>query len=155
MPTLTLTVSEIAERIRRPHEDLRIAGDRIRNWTREGLLEPVGEKNPGTGKVRRYPESALLDAALLQVITDCTGVAAVAAGDLLNDARAIFARIKKAGHLASAALVISKSVGQTKWTMNHVRAEKLGQYLAQDDHDTHTVIQVNRLLKHIRSQEAI
>ena len=151
----TFTVSEIAERIRRPHEDLRIAGDRIRNWTREGLLQPIGEKNPGTGKVRRYPESALIDAALLQVITDCTGVAAVAAGDLLNEARAIFARMKKAGDLKSAALVISKSVGQTRWTISHVKAEKIAQFLAQDDHDTHTVIQMNRLLKHIQSQEAV
>jgi hypothetical protein len=151
----TLTVSEIAERVRRPHEDVRIAGDRIRNWTREGLLEPVGEKNPGTGKVRRYPESALIDAALLQVITDCTGVAAVAAGGLLNDARAFFARMKRAGDLESAALVISKSVGETKWTMSHVKAEKIAQYLAQDAHDTHTVILVNRLLKHIQSTEAV
>jgi len=151
----TLTVSEIADRIRRPHEDVRIAGDRIRNWTREGLLEPVGEKNPGTGKVRRYPESALIDAALLQVITDCTGVAAVAAGGLLNEARTIFASMKKAGNLKSAALVISKSVGETKWTMNRVNADKIAQYLAQDAHDTHTVIQVNRLLQHIQSPEAV
>ncbi len=134
---------------------MRIAGDRIRNWTREGLLEPVGEKNPGTGKVRRYPESALIDAALLQVITDCTGIAAVAAGMLLKEARAIFARMKKAGDLQSAALVISKSVGDTKWTMNHVKAEKIAQYLSADAHDTHTVIQVNKLLRHIQSPEAV
>jgi hypothetical protein len=151
----TLTVSEIAERIRRPHEDMRIAGDRIRNWTREGLLEPVGEKNPGTGKVRRYPDSALIDAALLQVITDCTGVAAVAAGGILNEARAIFARMKRSDDLKSAALVISKSVGETKWTMSHVKAEKIAQFLAQDGHDTHTVIQMNRLLQHIKSSEAV
>lgn len=151
----TLTVSEIAERIRRPHEDMRIAGDRIRNWTREGLLVPVGEKNPGTGKVRRYPESALIDAALLQVITDCTGIAAVAAGILLKEARTIFALMKKAGELQSAALVISKSVGDTKWTMIPVKAEDIARYLSEDPHDTHTVIQVNRLLKHIQSQEAV
>jgi hypothetical protein len=151
----TLTVSEIAERIRRPHEDLRIAGDRIRNWTREGLLEPVGEKNPGTGKVRRYPESTLLDAALLQVITDCTGIAAVAAGILLKEARAIFALMKNEGELKSAALVISKSVGETRWTMTPVKAKDIAEYLAKDAHDTHTVIQVNRLLQHIKSPEAV
>ena len=151
----TLTVSEIAERIRRPHEDVRIAGDRIRNWTREGLLVPVGEKNPGTGKVRRYPESALIDAALLQVITDCTGIAAVAAGMLLKEARAIFALMKKTGELQSAALVISKSVGDTKWTMIPVKAKDIAQYLSEDAHDTHTVIQVNRLLRHIQSPEAV
>ena len=151
----TLTVSAIAERIRRPHEDIRIAGDRIRNWTREGLLEPLGEKNPGTGKVRRYPESALIDAALLQVITDCTGVAAVAAGALLKEARAIFALMKNAGELRSAALVISKSVGDAKWTMMPVKAKDVARYLSEDAHDTHTVIQVNRLLNHIQSPEAM
>jgi hypothetical protein len=151
----TLTVSDIAERIRRPHEDMRIAGDRIRNWTREGLLEPVGEKNPGTGKVRKYPESALIDCALLQVITDCTGISAAAASPLLTEARAIFGLMKKTGELQSAALVISKSVGETKWTMLPVKAKDIAQFLAKDTHDTHTVIQVNRLLQHIQSPEAV
>jgi DNA-binding transcriptional MerR regulator len=150
----TLTVGDIADKIRRPHEDVRIAGDRIRNWTREGLLAPIGEKNPGTGKVRRYPETALRDAALIQVITDCTGVAAVAAGDLLQEARAMFARMKE-GDLQSAALVISKSVGDTKWTMSHVSIEKIAQYLTKSRHDSHTIIKVNKLLQNIQSPEAV
>src|SRR5260370_26295404 len=105
MPTPTLTVSEIAERIRRPHEDMRAAGDRIRNWTREGLLEPVGDKHPGTGKVRKYPQSALMEAAFLQVITDCTGVAAVAAGALLDEAKKIFGLWKKDASLRDSMMV--------------------------------------------------
>ena len=117
----TLTAAEIAEKIRRPHENMRSAGDRVRNWTRENLLSPIGEKNPGTGKVRRYPPSALMDAAFLQVITDCTGVAAVAAGELLSEARHIFERATKGGNLQDSLIVISKSVGESKWTMSHVR----------------------------------
>jgi DNA-binding transcriptional MerR regulator len=147
---LTLTVSDIAERIRRPHEDLRIAGDRIRNWTREGLLVPAGEKNPGTGKVRRYPETALIDAALLQVITDCTGVAAVAAGELLKEARKIFSRAQKDGSLRDSTFVISKSVGETRWTMNGIPFAKIQEYLASDPHDTHTVIGIQKLLDHVK-----
>jgi hypothetical protein len=149
----TLTVAEIAQRIRRPHEDMRSAGDRIRNWTREGLLTPDGEKHPGTGKVRRYPPSALMDAAFLQVITDCTGVAAVAAGELLGEARRIFARATKAGNLEDSMIVISKSVGESKWTMSHVTAAKLPAYLIGDQHDTHTVIGLKRLRDHINVPE--
>jgi hypothetical protein len=145
----TFTVSEIAERIRRPHEDMRAAGDRIRNWTREGLLIPEGEKNPGTGKVRRYPAAALMEAAFLQVITDCTGVAAVAARDLLEEAKAIFGRATAAGNLNESTIVISKSVGDSRWTMSHVLTAKLPDYFAVDAHDTHTVVSLKKLLDHI------
>jgi hypothetical protein len=147
----TVTVSEIAERIRRPHEDLRATGDRIRNWTREGLLVPIGEKNPGTGKVRHYPEAALMQAALIQVIVDCTGVAAVAAGDLLKEANQIFERAKS-GHLEDSLLIISKSVGTSRWTMSHVRSEKLPAFLARARDDTHTIVVLSRLFAHVQSE---
>jgi hypothetical protein len=150
----TLTVSEIAEKIRRPHEDMRAAGDRIRNWTREGLLNPVGEKHPGTGKVRRYPSSALMEAALLQVITDCTGVAAVAAGELLGEAKKIFERATKDGSLRESMLIISKSVGDSRWTMSHVLTANVPKYLASDPHDTHTIIGLKKLTDHIQLPEA-
>ena len=145
----TVTVSEIAERIRRPHEDLRATGDRIRNWTREGLLTPIGEKNPGTGKVRRYPESALMQAALIQVIVDCTGVAPLAAGDLLKDANRIFERASEGG-LEDHLLIISKSVGDSRWTMSHVRSEKFPAFLARARQDTHTIVVLSRLVAHVQ-----
>jgi hypothetical protein len=150
----TLTVREIAERIRRPHEDMRVAGDRIRNWTREGLLNPVGEKHPGTGKVRKYPQGALIEAAFLQVITDCTGVAAVAAGELLGEAKRIFGRATKDGTLAESMLIISKSVGDSRWTMSHVLNASLLRYLATGPHDTHTIISLKKLVEHIQPPEA-
>jgi hypothetical protein len=150
----TLTVKAIAERIRRPNEGMRAAEDRIRNWTRERLLNPVGERHPGTGKVRRYPESALIEAAFLQVITDCTGVAAVAAGDLLGEAKRIFARATKDDTLEKSMLVISKSVGDRKWTMSHVLDAKLSRYLAGDPHDTHTIVALKKLVEHIQPPKA-
>jgi hypothetical protein len=61
----------------------------------------------------------------------------------------------KKDDLASAALVISKSVGDAKWSMKYVKAKEIAEYLSKDAHDTHTVIQMNRLLKHIQSQEAV
>ena len=33
-------------------EDISSSMERIRHWTGEGLLTPIGEKNPGTGRKR-------------------------------------------------------------------------------------------------------
>jgi hypothetical protein len=70
----TFTVTEIAERIARKGEELELVAHRIRNWTKDGLLEPVGEKNPGTGRSRTYPEKALIEATVLLELMDCLGI---------------------------------------------------------------------------------
>jgi DNA-binding transcriptional MerR regulator len=62
---VTLNVSDIAERIAKPGMDKAAIVERIRHWTREGLLQPAGEKNPGTGRRRRYDGAALADAVVL------------------------------------------------------------------------------------------
>jgi hypothetical protein len=85
--TQTVTTKDIAEKIKRPGEDQQIAVDRLKNWTREGLLKTVGEKNPGKGRSRQYSQSALLDALLLQTLVDCIGpgaMGAIVAGELLG-----------------------------------------------------------------------
>jgi hypothetical protein len=70
MTKRALTAGEIAERIRESDdEDLRVIGERLRHWTRSGLLKPIGEQNPGTGHHLRYPERALVDAAILSRLT--------------------------------------------------------------------------------------
>jgi hypothetical protein len=43
---------------------------RIRHWTRERLLVPVGVRNPGTGRHRHYDEWSVVDAALLNALAD-------------------------------------------------------------------------------------
>ena len=45
--------------------------ERMRHWTREGLLSPAGEKNPGTGRSRLYDESAFRKARVLNSLTEC------------------------------------------------------------------------------------
>jgi hypothetical protein len=72
-----ITVRDIADQIRRPGEKIANTIDRVRNWTDESLLKPSGKKNPGTGKHRTYPESALADALVLSVLTDAVGMQAV------------------------------------------------------------------------------
>jgi hypothetical protein len=42
---------------------------RVRHWTRERLLRPVGETNPGTGKHRVYKEIATKEALILEAMT--------------------------------------------------------------------------------------
>jgi MerR HTH family regulatory protein len=43
---------------------------RLRHWTRERLLFPLGETNPGTGKHRLYDDAAVQQARLLDTMTD-------------------------------------------------------------------------------------
>jgi DNA-binding transcriptional MerR regulator len=72
----SLTVREIAERIREPGEDLTAVVDRLRNYTKEGLLKPAGSRHPGTGRRRRYPERAVIDAAILSKLSQRFGIPA-------------------------------------------------------------------------------
>src|ERR1700731_1319076 len=76
---LSLTVRAIAKRIRRDDEDLEGVVSRLQNWTKEGLLEFSGDKHPGTGKTRLYPEYAVIDALVLSALT-AIGIPAVRAG---------------------------------------------------------------------------
>jgi hypothetical protein len=71
-----LKVRDVARQIVRNGEDLEVVVNRLRNWTKEGLLEFVGDKHPGTGKTRHYGPAAIVDAAVLTAFADL-GVAAV------------------------------------------------------------------------------
>ncbi|WP_439925297.1 hypothetical protein [Nitrobacter sp. JJSN] len=75
-PSPRLTVRDVARRVQRRGEDLEVVVNRLRNWTKEGLLEFVGDKHPGTGKMRLYSATAIVDAAVLTAFTDL-GLAAV------------------------------------------------------------------------------
>jgi hypothetical protein len=79
-----MNVREIADFVRRPHETTKTVIDRIRSWADYGILRPVGEKHPGTGKKRRYGPETIVDATLLTAITDL-GLAAVRVGHFSGD----------------------------------------------------------------------
>jgi hypothetical protein len=68
----TLTVRDIAERIRRYSEEITPVIDRLRGWTDIGLLKTVEDSdlNPGKGRAREYPEIAIVDAALLTLFAE-------------------------------------------------------------------------------------
>ena len=59
------TGKDLAEKIAASGEDLPSSIGRIHHWAREGLLTPVGEKHPGTGRKRLYDDEALNTALVL------------------------------------------------------------------------------------------
>jgi hypothetical protein len=73
------SVRQIADCVRRPHEDMGTVVDRIRGWSDVGLIEVLGSKFPGTGSRRRYGAGAIIDAVILTALTDA-GLAAVRVG---------------------------------------------------------------------------
>jgi len=45
---MLLTVTQIAQRLAKPEQQAALR-ERIRHWTREGLIKPIGEKKPWNG----------------------------------------------------------------------------------------------------------
>jgi hypothetical protein len=78
------SVREIADRVRRPHEDMGTVVDRIRGWSDVGLIGVLGSKFPGTGSRRQYGPEAIIDAVILTALTDA-GLAAVRVGHFVSD----------------------------------------------------------------------
>jgi hypothetical protein len=90
-----LTVREIAELIRRPHEEMTTVVDRIRGWADYGLLKVSGDKHPGTGKKRLYGAGAIVDSVLLTALTDL-GLAAVRVGHFSSNNKNIIQLCRQA-----------------------------------------------------------
>ena len=142
----TFTVKEIAEKIRRPAEPVQAAVDRLRNWTKEGLINPVGERHPGTGRARLYSEKALFDAVLLQILTDCLGIPAVSAAPILKTAKK---QIGKSPKRASF-LVIGRSFGDSEWEVAGASLEDIPKYFGtRPGQDTNTFIDLDLLFARV------
>lgn len=142
----TFTVKEIAEKIQRPMESPQAAIDRLRNWTKEGLIKPAGERHPGTGRARRYSEKAFFDAVLLQILTDCLGIPAVSAAPILKTAK------KHVGVQPNRAsfLIIGRSFGDSEWEVAGASLDDIPKYFAtQPGRDTHTLIDLDLLFARI------
>jgi DNA-binding transcriptional MerR regulator len=67
----TLTVGQIAEELGTVAPDAAAAmSERIRHWTREGLLLPVNQHHAGTGRHRRYSPDTSYEAAVLNALAN-------------------------------------------------------------------------------------
>jgi DNA-binding transcriptional MerR regulator len=71
--TPTLTVGQIAEQLVSIASNKAATRERLRHWTREGLLSPIGDHHSGTGTHRQYGPSSTYDAAILHAIA-CAGL---------------------------------------------------------------------------------
>jgi hypothetical protein len=141
----TVTAKDIAEKIQRPGEALQVAVDRLRNWTREGLIKPVGAKHPGKGRAKQYPRKAIFEAALLQVLIDCTGIGAINAGPLLDAAKKLLGATVKEG-FENSILVIGRSAGVAGFYMNAGRIDHLAEMIRSSGaQDTHTIVNLKSL----------
>jgi hypothetical protein len=66
-----ITAGQIIECVRRPGADVATLQERIRNWTKEGLLlHFIGDRSPGTGRHRKYDVGTVIDVAVLDVIAE-------------------------------------------------------------------------------------
>jgi DNA-binding transcriptional MerR regulator len=70
-----LTAGDIARRIARANDDQQALIERVRHWTREGLLTPLIYLSdlglhPGTGRYRRYDEEQVYRAAVLNALAE-------------------------------------------------------------------------------------
>ena len=95
----TLTVGEIVEQLGAVTSDSAAAlSERIRHWTREGLLVPVAQHHAGTGRHRRYGLDSSYDAAVLDALASA-GLHLVSRPyirDVLRHARAALHKCRQA-----------------------------------------------------------
>ena len=143
----TITVSEMAGRIWRLSDNMSKGQlvERIRAWTKEGLLLPVGEKNPGTGRHRRYPQSAVAEAMLLKVLSDAIGrmqsIKTRAFSDLLHAAKEELAKNTGDGKLLIVGLAPEGGAAE----INLVPSDELLQILANSRYEAHFVVDLGKL----------
>jgi hypothetical protein len=95
----TLTVGQIVEQVGPVAPDAAAAmSERIRHWTREGLLLPVNQQHGGTGRHRRYSADTSYEAAVLNALANA-GLQLVSRPYIqaaLSQARAVLQRCRQA-----------------------------------------------------------
>jgi hypothetical protein len=157
-----ISVRDIAERIQRPGETLQTAIDRVRNWTKEGFLSLIGDKNPGIGRARNYSKDALLEASLLDILSDGGMTAARAAPHMRLLMKVVEKYWKTVGpfhadHLVGKRpatkrksrerplLVISKSVGKGELGIADLKLSELEDYVLSAGRNLHTIVDLEIL----------
>jgi hypothetical protein len=150
----TLTARDIAKHIQRPGEPLTAAVDRLRNWTKMGIIKPSGAKHPGTGRKKQYSSAALLETILLQTLTDTFGSSAVSLSSLIDQvskmARAgVLLGFESKLHRQPKVLVLSRPHGADAMAITKVNVKDLGEYISKSDLDTHMVLNLNRLFERL------
>jgi hypothetical protein len=146
----TLTARDIARRIQRPGEKLQAAVDRVRNWTKEGIIGPIGDAHPGTGRKKKYSEAAARRAGILQALSDATGGAAVFLAHMIDD---VERELQKSYGVKDRLFAISRKFGGGgKFEMSTWETKKFGQGILESTADIHIVLNPNRILGRIEQE---
>lgn len=66
----SLSTAELVTIVAAVARDPGMISERLRHWTREGLLDPIGGRHPGSGVHRRYSEETAVRAAVLSRLAD-------------------------------------------------------------------------------------
>jgi hypothetical protein len=140
----TLTARDIAQRIQRPGEQLRAATDRLRNWTKEGLIKPVGDLHPGTGRKKRYAQSAVRRAMLLQIFSDATGGAAVFLAGMVDNVEPM---LEEAIEKNAIFVIARRFDNPDQFEVTTWLRKDLGKALSNSKADVHIVFDPRRILE--------
>ena len=126
-PVLTLTVGQIAEIMAAVAPDIAGTTERLRHWTREGLISPVAAHHEGTGKHRRYNPDVVFDALVLNAFADI-GIQIAAKRHLITDALVVAKEARKkwerAGTKGPFSLVIRYRAGKSDrgWGLTKIKS---------------------------------
>lgn len=141
-------VSDIAEKIKRPDEDIGQAITRVRNWTKEGLLKPSGKANPGSGRTRKYSKATLRDAVLMQALVN-SGTSATWSSWLVRQIRELLPTIKEGWPLADrekeAVLLLGQSPDKSLFVHVPPPEEVSLAIMNAPPHDVLTLVYLDRI----------
>jgi hypothetical protein len=138
-----LTAQDIARRIQRPDEPLSVAVDRFRNWTKMGIIKPVGEKHPGSGRKKRYTNDALLRAVILETLTSATGSPATAVGKSLGRLAEEFRKLAEHGSTKNL-IVINRPRDSNELQVEVVAHNNLGKHILQSNVGVHVIFNLSQ-----------
>jgi hypothetical protein len=158
MPAAALTAHEVARENLRKREDLTVAVDRLRYFTKIGAIKPIGgEVHPGTGFRRRYRPVAILEMAFLQALADVgvevrgkRGAETTAAVRILRNELAPFLEPNMAP-AEKPLLVISRSSDGRTWDdVRMASPDELLAWITKSDrevftHDSYRVIDAQKI----------
>jgi hypothetical protein len=139
------TVSDIAQKIKRPDEELGQAVARVRNWTKEGLLRPSGSVNPGTGKPREYSKESVVDAFLIDTFVQCFGSTAVSVPQFLKQIRPYFTDEKQRDKF----LLIGRTSGSFDFGSEAYTSAALATAVKSGKWQTYMVLDIGQLTKRL------
>jgi hypothetical protein len=142
----TLTAQDIARHIQRPGENLTAAVDRLRNWTKEGLIQPVGDLRPGTGRKKRYAEIAITKAVIIQILADATGGAAGYLAAVADELAPMLLSAYRNKYM----VVISRKSGVGRFSIALWDEKLLGKEVFHSPDDVHIVLNPHRILDRLR-----